>query len=278
MCGRSLLEPTWVSERSSENSEPAPGISLHVPEIPSLGREIAPTLLVPEIPSPDREITLKLLVPEIPSPNQESPLNLLDPGSSTPDRETCGLDETLRLLDVVLTPVKPFNSKEASPRIQPTDDGDCLNLQASPLLDSPPSPPRLALFTSERPGTPEVIDPPESKRPIRERIQAEWSDSHLAQHRTDPSLRDRRRTCPPPRWSPRKKQALHRVFGPSVAPNTSAAPALPQQTQRPKNYRTPKRLKSVVVKPEPPTANVIRQLFPEAFRANKRGKKTLKGS
>ena len=76
MCGSSLLEPTWVSERSSENSEPAPGISLHVPDIPSLDREIAPTLLVPEIPSPDREIALKLLVPEIPSPNQESPLNL----------------------------------------------------------------------------------------------------------------------------------------------------------------------------------------------------------
>ena len=246
MCGSSLLEPTWVSERSSENSEPAPGLSLHVPEIPS--------------------------------PNQESPLNLLDPGSSTPDRETCGLDEALRLLDAVLTPVKPFNSKEVSPRIQPTDEVDCLNLQASPLPDSPPSPPRLAFFTFERPGTPEVIDPPESKRPIRERIQAEWSDSHLAQHRTDPSLGDRRRTRPPPRWSPRKKQALHRVFGPSAAPNTSAAPALPQQAQRPKNYRTPKRLKSVIVKPDPPTANVIRQLFPEAFQANKRGKKTLKGS
>ena len=91
------MEWTWVSERSSQNSEPAPAISLHVPEIPS----------------PDREIALNLLVPEIPSPNQESALNLLDPGNSTPDREICRLDEALRLLDAVLTPVKPFNSKEA---------------------------------------------------------------------------------------------------------------------------------------------------------------------
>ena len=104
VCGRSLLESTWVSEKSSENSEPTPGISLHVPEFPSLEREIAPILLVPEIPSPDREIALNLLVPEIPSP----------------DREICGLDEALRLLDAVLTPVKPFTSKEASPGIPTT--------------------------------------------------------------------------------------------------------------------------------------------------------------
>ena len=148
VCGKSLLESTWVSEKSSANSEPAPGISLHVFEIPSPDRKIAPILLVPEIPSPDREIVLILLVPEIPSPDRESALNLLDPGNSTPDREICGLDEALRLLDAVLSPVKPFTSKEASPGIQPTEGGDCINLQASPLPDSPPSPPRLAFFTS----------------------------------------------------------------------------------------------------------------------------------
>ena len=203
VCGKSLLKSTWVSEKSSENSESAPGTSVHVPEIPSLDRETAPILLVPEIPSLDREIALNLLVPEIPSPDRESALNLLDPENSTPNREICGLDEALHLLDAVLTPVKPFTSKEVSPGIQPTDDGDCITLHASPLPDSPPSPPRLAFFTSERPVTLEVIDPPKNKRPIRELIWAEWSDCPCPQHRTDPSLRDRKRTCPPPRCSPR---------------------------------------------------------------------------
>ena len=258
VCGKSRLKSTWVSEKSSENSEPAPGNSLHVPEIPSLDWEIAPILLVPEIPSPDREIALYLLVPEIPSSDRESALNFLDPGNSTPDREICRLDEALRLLDAVLTPVKPVTSKEASPGIQSTDDGDCITLQASPLLDSTASPPRLAFFYL---------------RPIKERIRTEWSDSYCPQHRTDPSLRDRKRTRPPPRWSPRKKQALDRVFGPSAVPSTSATPTLPEQAQRPKNYRSPKRLKSVIIKPDPPTASLIRQLFPEAFRGNKRGRK-----
>ena len=235
VCGRSLLESTWVSEKSSENSEPAPEIYLHVPELPSLDREIAPILLVPEIPSSDREIALNLLVPEIPSPDRENALNLLDPGNLTPDREICGLADALRLLDAVLTPVKRFTSKEASPGIQPTDYGDCINPQSSPLPDSPPSPPKLAFFTSERPGTPEVIDPPENKRPIRERIQAEWSDSHLAQHRTDLSLRDRKRTRPPSRWSPRKKQAFHRVFGPSAQSQVHQLP--PHFPNKPKDQR-----------------------------------------